>query len=66
MEKKGLAMTIFRAKKQNKAAFPSNDIPSLVELAVDVVADNFSNYPGLEGIFDDYIKKEVSTLSPTP
>jgi len=45
-----LAKKIFNAKRAKKEVFPNNDIPTLVELAVDVCSVNFMLYPELEGI----------------
>jgi hypothetical protein len=39
--------------------FSSNEVPSLVELAIDVVAANIILYPGLDGVEEDYIKKDI-------
>lgn len=40
-------------------AFPSKDIETLVEMAIKVVAQNFKEYPDLEGINDQFIQQEV-------
>lgn len=34
-------------------------MPTLVELAIDVVAENLILYPSLDGIDEDYIKKDI-------
>lgn len=34
-----------KAKKKKEVAFPSNDIESLVEISLKVVAQNFKQYP---------------------
>ena len=47
-----IAKTIMRAKKDNGIAFASNEIDSLQDIALLVVADNFERYPQLEGIED--------------
>lgn len=41
-----------KARKKGETAFPSNDIESLVEIALKVVAENIKQYPELEGIED--------------
>ena len=58
-----IAKTIARAKKDNKEAFPSDEIQSLTELAYKVVADNFSEYPELKGVEDEEIKREIVKLT---
>ncbi len=58
-----LATKIYLAKRaKKKDVFPSHDIPTLVEMAIDVVAENLDLYPNLDGIDMkyEYIKKEVS------
>ena len=47
-------------------AFPSNDIPTLVELAIDVVAENYTLYPSLDGVEEDHVRKEVRLAPPKP
>jgi hypothetical protein len=44
-----------KAKKAGDTAFPSNEIETLQEIAQAVVADNFKNYPHLEGVTDEQI-----------
>ena len=39
-----------KARRKNETAFPSNDIESLVEMSLKVVAENFDLYPELDGI----------------
>ena len=39
-----------KAKKKGDAAFPSNEIETLVEIALKVVAKSFNLYPELKGI----------------
>jgi len=41
-----------KAKKKKEEAFPSNDIESLVEIALKVVAQNITMYPQLSGVDD--------------
>ena len=48
-----LASKIYKAYKTNTEAFPKNEIPSLQDLAISVVADNFVLYPALEGVRED-------------
>ena len=57
-----LASKISRARKMKVEAFPSNDIPTLVELAIDVVAENYTLYPSLDGVEEDHVRKEVESL----
>lgn len=42
-----------KARRKNETAFPSNDIESLVEMSLKVVAQNFHLYPELDGITTD-------------
>jgi len=44
-----------KARRKNEDAFPSKDIETLVEMAIKVVAANFSMYPGLEGVTDTFV-----------
>jgi hypothetical protein len=48
-----------KARRKNEDAFPSQDIESLVEMAIKVVAANFDLYPALEGVTDTQIQSEV-------
>lgn len=57
--KRGLANTIVKAKRAQQEVFTGNEVPSLVELAIDVVAANLHLYPGLDGVTEDYIKKDI-------
>lgn len=57
--KRGLANTIAKARKAQEDVFINNTIPTLVELSIDVVAQNFTLYPALEGIEEDYIKRDI-------
>ena len=50
MENRQIAKKIMEARKNSKEAFPSSEIETLVEIAYKVVAENFSQYPELEGI----------------
>lgn len=54
-----LASKIYKAYKTNTEAFPKNDIPTLQEIAIQVVANNFTLYPDLPGVRED-IKSKVS------
>ena len=40
-----IAVQLMKARKKGETAFPSNDIESLVEMALKVVAKNISLYP---------------------
>lgn len=53
-----LASKIYKAYKTNTVPFPKNDIPTLLELSIQVVADNFALYPHLPGVRPD-IKDQV-------
>ena len=50
LENRQIAKKIMEARKNSKEAFPSSEIETLVEIAYKVVAENFSQYPELEGI----------------
>lgn len=58
-----IAKTIVKAKQKNTEAFPSDEIESLTELAYKKVAENFIEYPELEGITDKDIKREIVKLT---
>ena len=45
-----IASQLMKARRENETAFPSNDIESLVEMSLKVVAKNFHLYPELDGI----------------
>ena len=57
--KRGLANTIAKARRAQQEVFNGSEVPTLVELAIDVVAANLILYPGLDGIEEDYIKKDI-------
>lgn len=57
-----LASKIYKAYKTNTDPFPKNDIPTLLELSIQVVADNFALYPHLPGVRPD-IKDQVCTCN---
>lgn len=48
-----------KARKAGEDAFPSDDIESLVEMSLKVVADNFEKYPELKGINDEAVLKSI-------
>ena len=52
-----------KAKKSQSAAFPSDEIESLTEIAYKVVADNFKLYPELDGVEDKTVLKEIVKLT---
>ena len=58
-----LASKIYKAYKTNSEAFPKNDIPTLQEIAIQVVANNFTLYPDLPGVREDIKNKVRSQLS---
>ena len=51
-----------KARKKGETAFPSNDIQSLVEMSLKVVADNISLYPELKGVKDDNVLRSIVKL----
>lgn len=57
--KRGLANTIVKAKRAQQEVFTGNEVPTLIELAIDVVAANITLYPGLDGVEEDYIKQDI-------
>ena len=60
-----IAIELMRARKAGKKAFPSEDIESLVEKSLKVVADNFHLYPNLDNIQDeDVLQAIVKRVSP--
>ena len=58
-----IAKTIMKAKKKGDTAFPSNEIETLVEIALKVVAKNFQLYPNLSGIEDPHVMNEIVKLT---
>ena len=52
-----------KAKKKGDTAFPSNEIETLQEIALRVVAANFSAYPDLSGIEDPHTLNEIVKLT---
>ena len=52
MKSKEIAVALMQARKKGQVAFPSNDIESLVEISLKVVAANISKYPELDGVED--------------
>ena len=56
-------MKIVKAKQQNKIAFPSNEIESLVEIAFKQVAKNFNMFPEMAGVSDETITKQIVKLT---
>lgn len=59
LHEKGLASKIIKARKAHKDVFTENTVPTLVELAIDVVADNITLYPSLDGVDVDHIKENI-------
>jgi len=51
-----------KARQKGVQAFPSEDIESLVEIALKVVAKNISKYPEMEGVYDKNVLKSVVKL----
>jgi len=51
-----------KARKKGETAFPSNDIESLVEMSLKVVAENISGYPELKGVEDKNVLKSIIKL----
>ena len=60
-----LASKIYKAYKTNTDPFPKNDIPTLLELSIQVVTDNFALYPHLPGVRPD-IKDQVCLINMNP
>lgn len=60
-----IAKTIMKAKKGGTTAFPSNEIETLQEIALKVVARNFSMYPHLGGVEEPNILNEIVKLTDT-
>ena len=54
-----------RARLNNQQAFPSPDIPSLVEIAIQVVAENFEEHKALKGVSDPNVLKGIVKLIDT-
>ena len=54
-----IAHELMKARKAGDKAFPSEDIESLAEMALKVVAENFQRYPELKGIKDDDILEAI-------
>ena len=50
------------ARRAKDEAFPSDEIPSLTELAYKVVANSFDRYPELKGIKNDHVCNEIVKL----
>lgn len=61
-ENYNIAVAIMKAKRKGEKAFPSKDIPTLVEKALEVVADNFEMYPELKGINDPTVLESITKL----
>ena len=60
-----IALKLMRARKAGEKAFPSEDIESLVEKSLKVVAANFDRYPDLKTIQDeDVLQAIVKRVSP--
>ncbi len=58
-----IAKTIMKAKKKGDTAFPSNEIETLVEIALKVVAKNFQLFPNLKGVEDPNVMNEIVKLT---
>ena len=58
-----IAVQITKARKKNENAFPSNDIETLVEMAIKVVAANYKRYPELDGVNDTHVQQEIVKLA---
>ena len=63
LENRQIAKKIMEARRNNVEAFPSNEIESLTEIAYKVVAENFSEYPELQGITDEKVLNEIVKLT---
>jgi len=51
-----------KARRKGEKAFPSDDIETLVEMSLRVVAKNFEMYPELKGINDENVLKSITKL----
>ena len=51
-----------KARRKGEEAFPSEDIESLVEMALKVVANNFEMYPQLDGVEDPNVLQSIVKL----
>ena len=54
-----IAIKLMKARKAGEKAFPSDDIESLVEMSLKVVAENFEKYPQLEGVYDEDVLRSI-------
>lgn len=59
MENRQIAKRIMEARRARDEAFPSDEIPTLTELAYKVVAASFQRYPELKGIKDERVCNEI-------
>jgi len=62
MKSREIAVQLMKARKQNKSAFPSNDIETLIEMSLKVVAENIGLYPGIDGVEDDTVLQSIIKL----
>lgn len=51
-----------KARRKGEKAFPSEDIETLVEMALKVVAQNYEQYPELKGIEDENVRESITKL----
>ena len=54
-----LAKSIIDAKRKQENPFPTSEIETLTEIAIKVVAENFTLYPHLKGVTDENILKPI-------
>jgi hypothetical protein len=62
LENRQIAKRIMEARRARDEAFPSDEIPSLTELAYKVVAGSFHRYPELKGIKNEHVCNEIVKL----
>ena len=61
-ENYNIAVAIMKARRKGEKAFPTTDIPTLVEMSLKVVAQNFERYPELKGIDDPNVLQSITKL----
>jgi hypothetical protein len=65
LKSREIAVALMQARKKGQTAFPSNDIESLVEIALKVVAANISKYPEMQGVEDQNVLTSIVKLIPS-
>jgi hypothetical protein len=54
-----IAKTMMKSKKKGEPPFPTNQIESLKDIAIQVVAANYTLYTELDGVTDEKVKEEI-------